>query len=187
MFWRFFVLNGVNSCGFTAAMPHCPQSFQRLGKLIFQYVKNSSCTVLAQRFLSFLESRVCASLVTQVPCSALVFTHKLLFEIKFCSGKKLGLSPGFNYKGLVLLAGCPSKWNTAPGKINLAVGGIFRLFVIWDIMRFLAGNTPEERAESTYNTQVLLSKNKLSLLQSLIWHVINVLFYPAYIELRLLT
>jgi hypothetical protein len=32
---------------------------------------------------------------------------------------------------------------------------------------FLAGNTPEERAELTYTTQVLLSKNKLLLLQSL--------------------
>jgi hypothetical protein len=34
-------------------------------------------------------------------------------------------------------------------------------------LRFLAGNTPEERAELTYNTQVLISTNRLLLIKSL--------------------
>jgi len=42
-----------------------------------------------------LESNVCASSVPPDPCSALVFAHKLLFQIKICLGKKLELSPGF--------------------------------------------------------------------------------------------
>ncbi len=53
--------------------------------------------------------------------------------------------------------GCPSQWKTALGKINLAGGGIFRQFVICNRLRFLAGYTPEERAELSYTTQVLLS------------------------------
>jgi hypothetical protein len=32
---------------------------------------------------------------------------------------------------------------------------------------FLAGNTPEERAELTYNTQILISTNKLLIIKSL--------------------
>ena len=40
-------------------------------------------------FYYFLESRVCASSVPPVPCSALVFAHKLLFQNKFCPGKKV--------------------------------------------------------------------------------------------------
>ena len=63
---------------------------------------------------------------------------------------------------VVLLPGCPSQKKTASGKINLAVGGIFRLLVICDRTRFLAGNTPEERAEPTFTTQVLILKKQIT-------------------------
>ena len=43
-----------------------------------------------------LESRVCASWVLVVPCSAVVFAHNVLYNIKICLGKKLQLTPGFN-------------------------------------------------------------------------------------------
>ena len=46
----------------------------------------------------FLESRVCASSVVIAPCSAVVFAHKVLRNIKICPGKKLQLPPGFNFK-----------------------------------------------------------------------------------------
>jgi hypothetical protein len=32
------------------------------------------------------------------PCSAVVFAHKVLRNIKICPGKKLQLPPGFNFK-----------------------------------------------------------------------------------------
>ena len=85
----------------------------------------------------------------------------------------LNLIPGTR----AALLAYPSRWNTAPSKINLAEGSIFRLSVVCLRTRFLAGNTPEERAEMTYTTEVLLSKNKLLFLQNLIWCIKTGLFY----------
>jgi len=50
-------------------------------------------------FLMFLESRGCASSVPPVPCSALVFAHKLIIQKKFCPGKTLEPTPGFIWQG----------------------------------------------------------------------------------------
>jgi len=52
---------------------------------------------------------------TLVPCSALVFAQKMLFEMKFYPDKKLGLSPGFNFRGRSPFAGLPVPMKNNPG------------------------------------------------------------------------
>jgi hypothetical protein len=58
-------------------------------------------------FLMFLESRVCASTVLPVPCSALVFANKLLFKIEILNGQNARADTRVYFaEVVVLLPGC---------------------------------------------------------------------------------